>query len=140
MAQVALKVNLKLEDLLRVIGRKEAWGWMVEWYLPAGPACPSCGSAIEGRSLQTFFSFRRTSCRACSRVFTPTAGTPIHDTSWQPEEYVSLLALHLAGRKPAEIAQHLVKHQATIREMLDKVALWPDPCCHHLKSGSISQG
>ena len=115
---------MKIEDCLAVIGREPAWSWIIEKFLPAGPSCPGCRAPIgTEKALVSFFQLRRTYCKECDRVFTPTAGSPIHETSWQPEEFLKLMILSLAGRTPVEIAQHLGKSPATVRDMLAKVEL-----------------
>jgi len=119
---------MRIEDCLAVIGREPAWSWIVGQFLPAGPSCPGCRAPIEtGKALASFFQLRRTYCKECDRVFTPTAGSPIHETSWQPEEFLKLMILSLAGRTPVEIAQHLGKSAATVRDMLAKVELLQVP-------------
>lgn len=119
---------MKIENCLDAISRDAAWMWIVRRFLLSagllGPCCPSCGARITSeKALRSFFGLRRTYCKSCDKVFTPTAGTPIHETSWVPEEFWELMILHLAGRRPVEIAQHLGKSAGTVREMLDKVEL-----------------
>lgn len=115
---------MRIEDCLAVIGRDAAWLWIVQAYRPAGPCCPSCGARIQSdKALDSFLNLKRTWCKGCGRAFTPTFGTPIHETSWQPEEFLQWQILHLAGRVPVEIARHLGKSPAAVRDMTAKVEL-----------------
>lgn len=115
---------MQIEDCLDIIGRDASWGWIVRQFLPQGPACPSCSAPISSKkALARFFSLERTYCKECDRVFRPTAGSPIHETRWQPEEFVKLMILDLAGRSPVEIGQHLGKSASSVRDMLAKVDL-----------------
>jgi hypothetical protein len=61
-------------------------------------------------------------------VVLPTAGTPLHDTCWQPEELVKLIILADAGRTVAEISKALGKGRESVKTMLERVelALLPD--------------
>jgi transposase-like protein len=115
---------MKTEDLLGVVGRSAAWQLLRHLYHPAGPVCPGCGSAIEGsRAVAAWSELRRVYCAGCGHKFQPTVGTPIHETSWQPEEFVQLLLLADAGRRPAQIAAVLGKSVPCVRDMLDRVKL-----------------
>jgi len=132
---------MKIEDCLTIIGRDGAWIWIVEQFLSGRPHCPGCGAPIRSdRALATFFEFRRTWCKECDRTFSPTAGTPIHETSWQPEEFLKFQILSLSGRSPVEIAQYLGKSVPTVRDMLLKVELLQasPPRSPTLSSGSPS--
>lgn len=131
-----------LESILQaVVVRSAAWAWMAQEYLPAGPICPGCGGAITGaRALAAFRELGTVYCAGCGKRFVATFGTPIHETSWQPEEYVQCLALHLAGRKPADIGAHLGKSGHAVRDMLDRIRLrhaGPDTPC---VAASTAQG
>lgn len=115
---------MRIEDCLTVVGRYGAWIWIVEQFVATGPCCPRCKEQIRtDRALAAFFELRRTWCKACGHTFTPTAGTPIHETSWQPEEFLKFQILSLSGRSPVEIAQYLGKSASTVRDMLAKVEL-----------------
>lgn len=112
------------EELLPAVIRSAAWSVMQQRFHPAGPACPNCGAAITGpRALTAWVDLRRVYCSGCGHKFQPTVGTPIHETSWQPEEFVQLLLLHQAGRRPAQIAAVLRKSVPCVRDMLERVRL-----------------
>jgi transposase-like protein len=115
---------MNVEDCLTVIGRDAAWIWIVEKFIATGPHCPWCKESVRtDRAISSFFELRRTWCKECERTFTPTVGTPIHETSWQPEEFLQFMILSLSGRSSVEIAQHLGKSASTVRDMLAKVEL-----------------
>jgi hypothetical protein len=115
----------EIEMLLGSVNRSSAWGWMIASYLPAGPICPNCDSEISGmRALETFKTGGRVYCKLCSSSFVATHGTPIHGTSWQPEEFARLLMLHFFGRRPVDIADQLGKSAGSVRGMLDRYTLF----------------
>lgn len=116
-----------MEKVLQVVVRSAAWEWMCREYLPDGPVCPGCGSAITGaRAVAAFQDCGQVYCAGCGKRFRATTGTPIHETSWQPEEYVQFLILHLAGRSPAEIGSYLGKSGHAVRDMLERIQLRHD--------------
>ncbi|WP_020675295.1 hypothetical protein [Geopsychrobacter electrodiphilus] len=122
MAQVSRQ--LEIEDLIGAIERSGAWKWMVQTYLPPCPICPSCKEQITGpRALATFWEMGRVYCKSCGSTFTPTNGTPIHETSWSPEEYVKLMLLLNADRSHSEIAATLGKSSGAIKDMRERIAL-----------------
>ena len=115
---------MQIEDCLDVIGRDSSWYWIVQRFIPQGPACPGCLAPITSeKALARFFALERTYCKKCGRVFRPSSGSPIHETSWQPEEFLKLMILASAGRSPVEIAQYLGKSASSVRDMLAKVEL-----------------
>jgi hypothetical protein len=114
----------RIEDCLSVIRRDGAWRWIVSTFLTDGPRCPICGSPVTSdRSVASFFELKKTWCGKCEKSFTPTINTPIHETSWKPEEFLKFQILTLAGRSPTEIAKHLGKSRAAVRDMAAKVEL-----------------
>lgn len=116
---------IETEELLAVVTRLAAWEWMQRRYLQSGPVCPSCQSPITGaRALAAWQDLRKVYCAGCGHTFRPTSGTPIHETSWQPEELVKLLLLVDAGRTAAQMASSLGKSSRCIRDMLERVRLW----------------
>jgi transposase-like protein len=118
---------VKIEEVLAAVVRPAAWSWMQHRYLQSGPTCPACAERIIGaRALAAWHELRRVYCASCGRSFAPTAGTPISETSWQPEEFVQLLLLADAGRTPAQIGAALGKTSACIRDMIERVRL------HHI--------
>lgn len=122
-------MNIKIEDCLHIIGRLAAWGWIVERFTPGDLKCPACGSILESeKARMRFLNLERTYCKTCNRVILPTAGTPLRDTCWQPEELVKLVILADAGRTVAEIGKALGKGRESVKTMLDRVelALLPD--------------
>jgi len=117
-------VVLNCEDLIAAVDRSAAWELLQRRFHPAGICCPSCGAAITGpRALDAWREMRRVYCSSCGHKFSATIGTPIHDTSWQPDDLVRMLLLADAGRSPARIAEVLGKSTACVRDMLDRVAL-----------------
>lgn len=113
--------KIEVENLLDIVTRGAAWGWIQRAYHPAGPVCPGCGSPITGpRALAAWSNLRKVYCAACGCQFRPTVGTPLHETSWQPEEYIQLLLLAAAGRKADQIAATLGKSAGCIRDMIDR--------------------
>lgn len=113
-----------VEQLLGAVVRPAAWAWMQARYLQSGPVCPGCGAAITGpRALAAWHELRDVYCAGCGRSSSATVGTPIHTTSWQPEEYVQLLYLVSAGRSVVRIAASLGKSERCVRDMLDRVLL-----------------
>jgi len=115
---------VEIERVLQVVARGAAWAWMCREYLPAGPVCPGCGSPITGaRAIAAFQDCGQVYCAGCGKRFRATTGTPIHETSWQPEEYVQCLILHLAGKGHAEIGTHLGKSGHAVRDMLERIRL-----------------
>lgn len=131
--------KVEIENLLDVVTRGEAWGWIQRTYHPSGPFCPGCGSAITGpRALAAWSDLRKVYCAACGSQFRATVGTPLHETSWQPEEYIQLLLLAAVGRKADQIAAVLGKSAGCIRDMLERVRLrHADSTC---PAGSCQQG
>lgn len=116
---------IETEELLAVVTRLAAWEWLQSRYLQSGPICPSCQSPITGtRALAAWQDLRKVYCAGCGHTFRPTSGTPIHETSWQPEELVKLLLLVDAGRTTAQMAASLGKSAGCIRDMLERVRLW----------------
>lgn len=116
--------QLDIEDLLGAIEQAGAWKWMVQTYLSPWPICPGCREQITGpRALATFWEMGRVYCKSCGSTFKPTAGTPIHETSWTPVEYVKLLLLIRADRTTADIASTLGKSASAVRDMRERVAL-----------------
>lgn len=114
-----------VEIVLEAVSRASAWEWMIASFLPAGPICPNCDSDSFGpRALETFREGGRVYCKSCDSCFAATHGTPIHGTSWGPEEFVRLLMLHFSGRRPASIAASLGKSVTSVRSMLDRSALF----------------
>jgi len=111
-------------------------------YLPAGPLCPNCSSRIVGaRALTAWREMRKVYCASCGHTFRPTAGTPIHETSWQPEEFVQCLFLAGAGRSQVQISARLGKSTACVRDMLERIRLrHPTEPPQLLASGSSRQG
>jgi transposase-like protein len=117
-----------IEKALQVVVRSAAWEWMRNEYLPAGPVCPGCGTAITGaRALLAFRDCGQVYCAGCGKRFRATFGTPIHETSWQPEEYLQCLILHLAGKSPSAIGAQLGKSGHAVRDMLERIRLRHDP-------------
>lgn len=115
---------LQPEDLLSVFQRDPSWKWLVGKFLPSTLVCPRCGQPITGeRARKSFLDLRRTFCHACGRKFSPTEGTPIHGTRWQPEEVVQLLFLSASGLEPSRIGKALEKSPATVRDMLERIEL-----------------
>lgn len=116
---------VKLETILQaVVTRSAAWEWMCREYLPAGPICPGCGESITGaRALAAWRDLGTVYCAGCGRRFVATLSTPIHQTSWQPEEYLQCLALYAAGRRAAEVAAHIGKSTHAVRDLLDRIAI-----------------
>ena len=113
-------------SVLSVISAEAAWGWMIQEYLGGVPACPRCGVEITGRrALVTFWNCDRTWCSSCHTRINPAEGTPICDTSWTPIEYLQLLILTATTATPIQIAAHLGKSSASIRDMIERIAL-----CH----------
>lgn len=116
---------IETEELLAVVTRLAAWEWMQRRYLQSGPVCPSCQSPITGtRALAAWQDLRKVYCAGCGHTFRPTSGTPIHETSWQPEELVKLLLLVEAGRTTAQMAASLSKSSGCIRDMLERIRIW----------------
>lgn len=127
--------KVEVENLLDIVTRGAAWGWIRRSYHPAGPVCPGCGSPITGaRALAAWSDLRKVYCAGCGCQFRPTVGTPLHETSWQPEEYIQLLLLAAVGRKADQIAATLGKSGGCIRDMLDRVRL------RHAAPSSCSAG
>ncbi len=115
---------IQTEELLATVTRPAAWFWIQRRYLQAGPTCPACGESITGaRALAAWNDLRRVYCASCGHTFRPTTGTPIADTSWQPEEFVQLLYLVGAGRQPGQIAPILGKSAACVRDMIERFRL-----------------
>jgi len=130
-----------LEQLLAAVVRPAAWSWMQRAYLPAGPVCPVCQAAITGaRALAAWHDLRKVFCAGCGHTFRPTAGTPIHETSWQPEEYVQCMLLAAAERTPAQIAAAIGKSSACVRDMLERIRLRHPPCDSLLESFPDKEG
>lgn len=136
---------MRLERVLQVIGRAAAWEWMVREYLGGVPSCPACRAEITGeRARRAFDQVGQVYCAGCGKRFAASAGTPIHETSWRPEEYLQCLALHLAGTPRTDIAAHLGKSTHAVRDMLERIQLRHAACApvapvHHLAS-SPDQG
>ena len=123
------EMTIKLEECLNLIGRLAAWGWIVARFVPGAVRCPTCGTELTSeKAVKRFLAMERTYCKACDRVVLPTAGTPLHDTCWQPEELVKLVILADAGRTVAEISKALGKGRESVKTMLERVelALLPD--------------
>jgi len=117
-----------IETALQVVVRSAAWAWMCREYLPDGPVCPGCGAPITGaRAFAAFQECGQVYCAGCGKRFRATTGTPIHETSWQPEEYLQCLILHLAGKSSAAIGAHLGKSGHAVRDMLERVQLRHNP-------------
>ncbi len=115
---------IKIEEILSIVSRPAAWSWMQGQYLQNGPICPACSAVITGpRALAAWHDLRRVYCAGCGHTFRPTAGTPLADTSWQPEEFVQLLFLISAERTAAQIGQALGKSPACIRDMIERIRL-----------------
>lgn len=139
---------VRLETILQaVVTRSAAWEWMCREYLSAGPVCPGCGESITGaRALAAWRDLGTVYCAGCGRRFVATLGTPIHQTSWQPEEYLQCLALHVSGRRGSEIAAHLGKSGHAVRDMLDRIAIvhddriTPDPAPIPCSAALTAQG
>jgi hypothetical protein len=62
-------------------------------------------------------------CSACRHKFRATEGTPIHGTSWQPEEFVRLVVLDGYGLIPTEIARAVGKSLSGVCDMLERLEL-----------------
>jgi hypothetical protein len=115
---------VQVEQLLGMVVRPAAWAWMRERYLQSGPVCPGCGAAITGpRALSAWLDLRDVYCAGCGKSFAATVGTPIHGTSWQPEEFGQLLQLLGAGRTVARIAASLGKSERCVRDMIERLHL-----------------
>ena len=119
---------VKIEHVLQVVVRSAAWDWMCREYLPDGPVRPGADPRSPGPAPSpSFQELRQVYCASCGKRFRATTGTPILETSWQPEEYVQCLILHLAGKSPAEIGTHLGKSGHAIRDMLERIQLRHNP-------------
>jgi len=115
----------QIESLVNAIQQDGAWRWMVAFYHPRGPGCPNCRQPISGpRALDSFWSLGRVYCKACDSTFTATSGTPIHETSWSPEQFVKFCFLIATGRSAAQIALILGKGTDTVRNMRERVEIW----------------
>jgi len=126
---------IRIEELLDAVVRPAAWSWMQRRYLPAGPVCPSCSRTITGaRALDAWNNLRKVYCAGCGHTFSAKAGTPIHETSWQPEEYVQCLCLAGAKRTPGQIAKAIGKSSACVRDMLERIRLRHPSCDSVLES------
>lgn len=129
-----------IEKALQVVVRSAAWLWMCREYLPAGPICPGCGAPIIGaRAIAAFQECGQVYCAGCGKRFRATTGTPIHETSWQPEEYLQCLILHLAGKSPAAIGAHLGKSGHAVRDMIERIQLRHVPACLVASSPGLRQ-
>lgn len=115
---------ITLEQTLETVTRWAAWSLIDQQYHPAGALCPECDKAITGhRALAAWSELRRVYCASCESEFSPTVGTPLHNTSWQPEELVRLVILLEAGRSRSQIAAALGKSSNCIRDMQDRLSL-----------------
>ena len=115
---------IETEEILDVVTRLAAWEWMQKKYLQSGPVCPACHARITGvRAVAAWGDLRKVYCAGCGHTFRPTSGTPIHETSWQPEEFVQLLLLVEAGRTTTQMAASLGKSAGCIRDMIERIRL-----------------
>jgi hypothetical protein len=115
---------MELTYWLETIDRNSAWKRMARRYHPGGPICPKCSELITGtRALFAYSEMRNVYCRACQAEFSATAGTPIHATSWQPEQFVRLVILSEAGMAANDIAALVGKSTACVRDMLERLEL-----------------
>jgi transposase-like protein len=115
---------IQTEELLAVFERAPSWSWIVGKYLAGRPICPRCGQDLQGeKPRESFLSLERTFCRSCNKKFTPTEGTPLHRTRWQPEEFVRLIYMVGVGLSLARIGKALGKSPESIRDMLERARL-----------------
>ena len=117
---------MKIDQVLNIIDRGNAWHWIRRQYLPDGwPTCLTCSQLITGpRAQEAFARMERTYCKSCGSNSPARAFIPVlRGTEWLPEEYVKFLLLHLAGQQPAYIATLLGKSSACIRDMVDRLAV-----------------
>lgn len=116
---------MKLDNVLDVIDRQNAWAWIRRTYLPDGVICPVCGSTVTGvKALASFVALERTYCTGHGSAFRPlSAIAPLRGTEWAPEEFVKLLILHLAEQNASDIAALLGKSVGCVRDMLGRLAV-----------------
>jgi transposase-like protein len=67
---------------------------------PAGPHCPDCRVALDGRQAETFAAGGRVHCNSCGRWFTYRTGTLFTGTTLNDRQ-LFLLILLIANNCPA---------------------------------------
>lgn len=84
---------------------------------PAGPHCPACRVALDGRQAETFRDGGRVHCNSCARWFTYRTGTLLQGTIADDRQLYLVAMLTSLDCQAARIA-------AVCRLSIDTVRAW----------------
>lgn len=89
--------------------------FLVRRWHPAGPRCPGCGVALQGRQAQTFAGGGRVHCNGCGLWFTYRTGSPGHRSPANDRQVALFELLSAAGCPVAAIAAACRVSDDTVR-------------------------
>lgn len=97
--------------------------WWLRRLHPAGPVCPSCKVAVQGRRAETWSNGGRLHCKSCGKWFDNRTGTPVDTCRADWRQLTVIASLLPAGVAVPIVAQICKLSQHTVRNAAERLLL-----------------